>query len=622
MHFIRQAIIPQTDPLKTYLRLLSFSKPYSGYLPEYIVLALLSVVFGALNFSLIIPLLNVLFGTYQEQQALSKPEFTFSVTYFIQLFNYFFQSVLDERGKTGALWYVCMVILCCITLANVFKYWSHRVLARMRTNLIRNIRNSIYEQFLSIQPGYFQQQKKGDLLSVISNDVQEVENSVVTSIQVIFRDPATIIAYFILLFVISPQLMLFTLVFIPVSGIIISTISRRLKRESVSSQTLLGNIMSITEETIGGSKIIRAFNAEGLLRKKFAEENNRFRQLAKSILNLRELAAPVTETFSIAVVVGIMIYGGSLVLSEQSGLSASEFIAFIALYSQMLPPAKNISAAVTSIQRGLAAGERALRIIDEPIEIKEASDAISISSFNESIEFRNVSFGYEEKRFALNNICVTIPKGKVIALVGPSGSGKTTLADLLPRFYDPTEGAILVDGVDIRKYRLKDLRGLIGIVSQEPVLFHDTVFNNLVFGMEGATEESVVQAARVANAHDFITRMPQGYQTIIGDRGGKLSGGEKQRLTIARAVLKNPPILILDEATSSLDTESERLVQDALYRLMQQRTSLVIAHRLSTIQNADEILVLRKGKLVERGTHAELLAGHGIYKNLVDLQMI
>lgn len=622
MHFIRQAIIPQTDPLKTYLRLLSFSKPYSGYLPEYIVLALLSVVFGALNFSLIIPLLNVLFGTYQEQQALSKPEFNFSVTYFIQLFNYFFQSVLDERGKTGALWYVCLVILCCITLANVFKYWSHRVLARMRTNLIRNIRNSMYEQFLSIQPGYFQQQKKGDLLSVISNDVQEVENSVVTSIQVIFRDPATIIAYFILLFVISPQLMLFTLVFIPVSGIIISTISRRLKRESVSSQMLLGNIMSITEETIGGSKIIRAFNAEGLLRKKFAEENNRFRQLAKSILNLRELAAPVTETFSIAVVVGIMIYGGSLVLSEQSGLSASEFIAFIALYSQMLPPAKNISAAVTSIQRGLAAGERVLRIIDEPIEIKEASDAISIGSFNESIEFRNVSFGYEEKRFALNNICVTITKGKVIALVGPSGSGKTTLADLLPRFYDPTEGAILVDGVDIRKYRLKDLRGLIGIVSQEPVLFHDTVFNNLVFGMEGATEESVVQAARVANAHDFITRMPQGYQTIIGDRGGKLSGGEKQRLTIARAVLKNPPILILDEATSSLDTESERLVQDALYRLMQQRTSLVIAHRLSTIQNADEILVLRKGKLVERGTHAELLAGHGIYKNLVDLQMI
>lgn len=608
--------------MKTYFRLLSFSKPYSGYLPEYIVLAFLSVVFGALNFSLIVPLLNVLFGTYEVQQQVLKPEFSFSASYFINLFNYFFQSVLNERGKIGALWYVCAVILCCITLANIFRYWSQRILARMRTNLIRNIRESVHNQFLAIQPGYFQRQKKGDLLSVLSNDVQEIENSVVTSIQVVFRDPATIIAYFILLFVISAQLTLFTLIFLPVSGIIISVISRRLKKESVNSQGLLGTIMSIAEETISGSKIIRAFNAEPMLKEKFTKENNRFRQSAKSILNTRELAAPLTETFSIAVVVGIMIYGGTLVLSEQSGLSASEFIAFIALYSQILPPAKNISSAVTSIQRGLAAGERVLHIIDEPVEIKEEPDALEIKSFNSNIEFKNVSFGYEDKRYALNNITATVPKGKVIALVGPSGSGKTTFADLLPRFYDPTEGAILIDGVDIRKYKLKDLRGLIGMVSQEPILFNDTVYNNLVFGMANVTEEAVINAAKVANAHEFISRMENGYQSIIGDRGGKLSGGEKQRLTIARAVLKNPPILILDEATSSLDTESERLVQDALYKLMQHRTSIVIAHRLSTIQNANEIFVLQKGTLEERGTHQELLAKNGIYKHLVDLQML
>ncbi|MBK9730950.1 MAG: ABC transporter ATP-binding protein [Chitinophagaceae bacterium] len=608
--------------MKTYLRLLTFSKPYSGYMPEYVVLAFLSVIFGALNFSLIVPLLNVLFGTIQLQQNVVKPEFTFSASYFINTFNYFFQNILAERGKVGALWYVCIVILCSITLANVFRYWSLRVLARMRTNLIRNIRSAIHDQFLDIQAGYFQRQKKGDLLSVISNDVQEIESSIVTSIQVFFRDPATIIAYFTLLFVISAKLTLFTLIFLPISGIIISVISRRLKKESINSQSLLGAIMAISEETISGSKIIRAFNAEPMLRAKFTKENNRFRQSTKSILNTRELAAPVTETFSIAIVVGIMLYGGTMVLSQQSGLSASEFIAFIALYSQILPPAKNISSAVTSIQRGLASGERVLKIIDEPIIIKEAPNAKGIQTFNDKIEFRNVSFGYEDKRYALNSINVSIPKGKVIALVGPSGSGKTTFADLLPRFYDPTDGAILIDGTDIRNYKIKDLRGLIGMVSQEPVLFNDTVHNNLAFGLENVTEEAVINAAKVANAHDFISRLENGYQTIIGDRGGKLSGGEKQRLTIARAVLKNPPILILDEATSSLDTESERLVQTALYKLMENRTSIVIAHRLSTIQNADEIFVLRKGKLEERGTHKELLGKDGVYKHLVDLQML
>ena len=608
--------------MKTYFRLLSFSKPYGRYVPEYVLFTFFSVIFGAVNFSLIIPLLNILFGTYKIPEVIQQPGFSLSISYFINLFNYYFQIVLAERGKVGALQFVCLVILSFVALANVFRYWSQRILSRMRTNLIRNIRERLYDKLLAIHPGYFQGQKKGDLLSVLSHDVQEIENSVVTSIQVIFREPVVITAYFIVLFTISAKLTVFTLVLVPIAGTIISTISRRLRKHSIAGQTLLGAILSNAEETISGTKIIRAFNAESSLRKKFITENDRFRNVSKSIQNMRELASPLSETLAVAVVVGIMIYGGTLVLSSQSGLSASAFIAYIALYSQLLPPVKNISSAVTNVQRGLAAGERVLRIIDEPVNIREIANPVPITDFKHGIEYKDVSFGYEEKRYALNNINIKIPKGKIVALVGSSGSGKTTFADLLPRFYDPTEGAILIDGIDIRNYRLKDLRNLMGIVTQEPILFNDTVFNNITFGMQDVTEEQVISAAKVANAHDFILRMENGYQSLIGDRGSKLSGGEKQRLTIARAVLKNPPILILDEATSSLDTESERLVQDALYKLMINRTSIVIAHRLSTIQNADEILVLQKGQLHERGTHDRLLLTNGVYKHLVELQML
>jgi subfamily B ATP-binding cassette protein MsbA len=423
--------------LKTYLRLLSFSKPYSRYVPEYALLSFLSVVFGALNFSLIIPLLNVLFGTYEVQEQVQQPAFHFSTGYFIDLFNYFFQSILATKGKVGALRYVCVIIICCVTLANVFRYWSQRILSRMRSSMIRNIREKVYDQFLSIHPGYFQRNKKGDLLSVISNDIQEIDNSIATSVQVFFRDPATIVAYFTLLFILSAKLTLFTLILLPVSGFIISTISRRLKKQSIAGQNLLGSLLSFADETITGTKIIRAFNAESLLRSKFIIENNRFRQIAKSIQNMRELASPLSEALGVTVVAAVVIYGGTLVLEGGGGLTASQFIAYIALYSQILPPAKNISSAITSIQRGLAAGDRVLKIIDEPVEITEKENAIPISSFKEAIEYRDISFGYEEKRFALDNINVVISKGKVIALVGPSGSGKTTFADLLPRFYDP-----------------------------------------------------------------------------------------------------------------------------------------------------------------------------------------
>src|ERR1043165_4128883 len=608
--------------MKTYFRLISFSKPYSSYLPEYIIIAFLSVIFGTVNFSLLIPLLNVLFGTVPPATVSGIPEFHFSAQYFIDLFNYWFNSILETKGKAGALAFVVSIIMAFVFLANSFRYWSQRILARMRSHLIKNIRREVYEKFLVLHPGFFQRQKKGDLLSVISNDVQEVENSVVVTVQVIFRDPATIIAYFILLFVLSAKLTLFTLILIPVGGFIIASISKTLRKHSTTSQTLLGRILAIAEETISGVKIIRGFNAESQLRKRFEEENEYSRRLSKHIQNLRELASPLSETIAVVVVAAVMIYGGTLVLGGNSGLTASEFIAYIALYSQILPPAKNIASAVANVQRGLASGERILRIIDSPVEIVDELTARSISDFNQNIEYRNVSFGYEEKRFALDKINTIIPKGKVIALVGPSGSGKTTFADLLPRFYDPTEGEIFLDSINIKNYKLKDLRSLMGIVTQEPILFHDTVYNNIALGIPDAKEEDVIHAAKVANAHDFILRTEHGYQTMIGDRGSKLSGGEKQRLTIARAVLKNPPILILDEATSSLDTESEKLVQDAINNMMQNRTSIVIAHRLSTIRHADEIIVLQKGKIVERGTHEQLIAKDSYYRKLVEMQEV
>lgn len=604
--------------MKTYFKILAFARPFSSFIPKYAVLAIFAVIFGLMNFTLLIPLLNVIFEKTESIIIPAKPEFSLTLDWAKNLFNYYFARIYNSNGPSSALRFVCLIIVISVFLSNLFKYWSQRVLTRMRTSVIKNLRKSLFDKITDLHVGYFQNQRKGDLMSSLSNDVSEIENSVVSSVQVIFRDPLMIAGYIILLFTMSVKLTLFILLVLPVSSIIISTVAKKLKKQAQEGQSLLGNILSIIDETISGARIIKAFNAQGYVKEKFDVQNNYYRNVLKSMWNKRELASPLSEFLGVSVVVAVLLYGGQLVLENQSELNASEFITYIVLFSQILVPAKAISSAITNIQRGLAAGERMFAILDTPVEITEKADAVNVE-LTRSIEYRNVSFRYADHD-VIRNVTLTIPKGQMIALVGQSGAGKSTLADLLPRFYDVTDGEILIDGTDIRNVRLHSLNNLMGIVTQESILFNDTVFNNIAFGMTDVSEEAVTEAAKIANAHEFIVKMENGYLSNIGDRGSKLSGGQRQRLSIARAVLKNPPILILDEATSALDTESERLVQDAIQNLMKNRTSIVIAHRLSTIQHADKIVVMQQGEIIETGRHHELIALNGVYKKLSDMQ--
>lgn len=605
--------------MKIYFKILAFARPLNRFVPKYAVLAVLAVLFGLVNFTLLIPLLNVIFEKVEPKTITSLPSFSLSIDYASSLFDYYFYKIFSQYGQSGALQFVCAIIIISVFFANMFRYWSQRVLTSMRTYVIKNIRESLFKKITDLHVGYFHNQRKGDIMSSLSNDVNEIETSVVSSVQVVFREPLMIVGYIILLFTMSFKLTLFTLIVLPISGIVITTISRRLRKDAKMGQTLLGNILSIIEESISGIRIIKAFNAQAYVNKKFDEQNSKYRSVLKSMWNKRELASPISEFLGVGVVVLVILYGGQLVLENRSDLNASEFITYIILYSQILVPAKNISSALTNIQRGIASGERIFEILEHEVAIKESNDAIHIADFKDKIEYKNVSFQYADKK-VLNNVNLSVEKGKMIALVGASGAGKSTMADLLPRFYDVTEGAIMIDGVDIRKVKLSDLNHLMGIVTQESILFNDTIFKNISFGNESATEEQVIEAAKIANAHEFIVKMENGYHTNIGDRGSKLSGGQRQRLSIARAVLKNPPILILDEATSALDTESERLVQEAIQNLMRNRTSLVIAHRLSTIQHADQIVVMQHGEIIEQGKHQELLEIGGVYKRLFDMQ--
>ena len=605
--------------LKTYLRLVGFAPPLGKYLPEYLVYTLFGVVFGLLNFTLFIPLLNLLFTTYPEPESVTMPVFTLSIDYCKQLFNFYFYNIINEGGKIAALQYVCLVIFCSVLLSNLFKFLSQRVLTSVRSRLVKNIREAVFNKITDSDIRFFYMHRKGDLISTLSNDVHEVENSVVSSLQVIIREPFMLIGFFVLLFSMSAQLTLFTLLLLPVSFLLIAQITKLLKRDALRSQDLLGHIMGTIDETISGIRIIKAFNGQEHIKKKFDVQNNTYRGLLKSVINKRELASPMSEFLGVSVLTLVFYYGGKLVLDQAGDLSASEFITYIALYSQILIPAKNISTAFTNIQKGLVSGERLLKLIDSKIEITDKANALVLQGFNEKIELKNVHFSHEQFQ-VLHGINLHIEKGKTIALVGPSGGGKSTLADMLPRFYDVSQGEILIDGVNIKDVTIKSLRQLMGNVTQESILFNDTVANNIAFGVEHPDMDKIIEAAKIANAHEFIMALPEGYQSNIGDRGGKLSGGQRQRLSIARAVFKNPPILILDEATSALDTESEKMVQEALTNLMKNRTTLVIAHRLSTIQHANEIIVLDKGVIVERGTHQQLMNANGLYQRLCEMQ--
>jgi subfamily B ATP-binding cassette protein MsbA len=608
--------------MKIFFRLLGFSRPYHHYIPEYVVYIFFFIVFGLVNFTLLIPLLDVLFNTGHGDVVNQLPAFSFRASWFKDAFYYYVAYYSKgPSGKLNVLIFVSIVTLICALLKNVFGFMAQKVLTRMRVNMVRNLRHIIYEQYSRQSLGFYIHQQKGNLISIMSNDVVEIENSVVSSIQTIFRDPLVIVGTFVLLFYLSAKLTLFTLILFPVSGGLISLLSRKLKKGGGRSQVILGKILNTTEETLSGIRIIKAFNAENFMGRKFQEENAAFSRSTKGVLNQRELSSPLAEVLGVAVIVVIIIYGGRLILSGDTTFTASTFIGYIALYFGIITPAKNIAGAITYLQRGLAAGERVLAVVDVPNAIVDAPNAKTIATFNDRIEYKNVSFRYEQAD-VLKEVNLTIPKGKIVALVGSSGAGKSTMADLLPRFYDVNDGGIFIDGQDIRSLTTESLRGLIGIVSQEPILFNDSVFNNIAFGVPDAKMEDVIAAAKVANAHEFISHMEQGYHTTIGDKGMKLSGGQRQRLTIARAVFKNPAILILDEATSSLDTESEQLVQEAINNMMQHRTSIVIAHRLSTVRHADDIIVLQKGVIVERGTHDQLIGQNGFYRRLVDMQEV
>lgn len=605
--------------MNTFLRLLAFARPFHKFWPRYLIISIFSVIFGIANYALIGPLLKVLFEADTMVLETTLPAFALSADYFKAIFNHYLVGFIKESGPLTGLVYVCVVLIVTSMISNLMRYLSQRILVSMRTHIMRNIRNALFEKITKLHVGYFNAHRKGDILSSISNDVTEVQNGVANSFHILFRDPLLIIGFLSMLLYMSPQLTIVTLLTLPVSALVIGRITRKLKRGAKDTQSMMGRIVSHFEEAISGIRIIKAFNAQRFVNENFHVSNESHRRISKRMFNKQELASPMSEFLGITVAASVIFYAGYLQTKGQLGMEWSSFVVYIGFYWRVLEPSKAISNAFANLQRGLASGERLFAILDVEPEIKKCANPVPVNDFKESIEFRDVSFKYKNEP-VLKNISVTIPKGKTIALVGPSGAGKSTMADLIPRFYDVVTGSILLDGKDIREYEPKGLISLMGIVTQEAILFNDTVFNNIAFGMKGVTMDDVCRAAEIANAHEFISQLPQGYQTNIGDRGANLSGGQRQRLAIARAVLKNPPILILDEATSALDTESEKLVQEALTNLMKNRTSVVIAHRLSTIQHADQIVVLKDGEIVEKGTHQELIHQKGLYSHLCQLQ--
>jgi len=605
--------------MKRFFKVFKFIYPYKWNAFANVGFNLLGTVFGLFSIAMVIPFLNILFGIQPLVEV--KPEFAFKINAIVGYFNFFLSQLIRNSGPFSALLLIVIIVLTTSLLKNLFSYLAFWNLAPIRNGVVKDIRNALFKKIMELPMSFFSDEKKGDIISKMTNDVNEVEVSIIRSLEMFFRDPIQIIVYLIALIALSPKLTLFVLVLLPISGTIIGRIGKSLRRTSFKGQKKMGTLLSIIEEALGGLRIIKAFNAEEKITRRFESTNNFYSRLMIKMWRRRDMATPLSEFLGTVVIMLVLLYGGNLVLSGSSTLSGSILIGYVTLFYMIINPAKSFSTAYFNIIKGLASVDRIETILGAESSIKNKPDSKTITGFESSIEYRNVSFKYDED-YVLKNVNLKVEKGKTIALVGQSGSGKSTFVDLLPRFYDLEEGEILIDGVNIKEYTLESLRSLMGNVNQEPILFNDTFFNNIAFGAENSPEEWVMNAAKIANAHEFILSSQNGYYTNIGDRGNKLSGGQRQRVSIARAVLKNPPIMILDEATSALDTESEKLVQEAIENLMKNRTSIVIAHRLSTVRNADLICVLHEGEIVERGKHEELIALNGIYTKLYNLQTL
>ena len=604
--------------MKKFIRIISYIKEYKAYMGLYTLFISLSIIFSLFSLSMLIPFMDLIFDS-NELTGVVKTATT-SASGFKDTIYHFLQNTIAQYGKVEALGWICLGIITAVLLKNLFLYLSWYFLAPIRNAVTRKYSKLLYDKILQLPIGYFTEQRKGDILSRSSNDIAELENSIIGALEGMIKEPLNIIGIIIVLFAISVKLTLFVFVLLPLAGFVVGRIGRSLKKQTNKAQIKWGEIMSQMEETLSGLRIIKAFNAETRVKKSFYGLIDEIFLIKNKILYRRDLASPLSESLGVIILCCVLWFGGKLVLSGEI-LSGSSFIGYVALFSQIINPSKALSQAVYNVNRGIATLDRLNEILEAPVVVEESKQAIELNGFNNNIQFDNVQFAYNDT-VILNQINLTIPKGKTIALVGSSGAGKSTLADLVPRFHDVSDGQLLIDGKNIKDYSLNSLRQHISIVTQEPILFNDTIAANIALGKPDATMDEIKEAARIANAYDFIVKKEQGFDTMIGDRGSKLSGGERQRLTIARAVLKNPPILILDEATSALDTESEKLVQDAINNMMQHRTSIVIAHRLSTIRHADEIIVLQKGNIVERGNHEALLAQNGYYKKLIEMQEV
>ena len=607
--------------MNTYWRLLGFAKPIEKYAIPYFFYTLFYTIFYTFTFMLIMPLLNTLFVEDQLLEPVTAlPSFALNTDYFRSLVNFLIYRVFGtDYSKMDVLIFLSVFIILMSFLSNLFRYLGQRVMETMRVRSLQRLRNRVYDNVMGLHVGYFNNERKGDIISKISSDVQVVQFCITNTLLVAFRDPFMIVGFLIALVMISWKLTIFSVIFLPVVALVIGSIVKRLRKSATAAQERFADMVSLMDESLTGIKILKGYNATDYIRNKFHDINGLFSRISLSMARRQQLASPTSEFLGISAAAVLMVYGGSLVLSGD--LEASAFVAYLSIFTQITRPLRSFTDSFANINQGIAAGERVLALLDEKSKITTAPDAVGLTGLHDEIEFRDVRFSYGNKE-VICGVNFKIRKGETVALVGPSGGGKSTLSDLIPRFYDIQGGAILIDGVDIRRYDIESLREYMGVVSQETILFNDTIANNLRLGKQDATDEEIRQAAVVANAHNFIMETEHGYQTNIGDRGMKLSGGQRQRLSIARAVLKNPEILILDEATSALDTESEKLVQEALNALLKGRTSLVIAHRLSTIHNADRIIVIEKGRIAEQGTHQQLMERHGIYARLIEMQQV